>query len=222
MPEKWLAENGIEEEDVPWLTFAESEDEECQARDVGALEGMPEDAHYWLWCSREESEEEREAHGDEEGGLAHYTCGTETSIHQGDADPNGPAWLEEPHIRHNNTISTSNPFLMKQIFLPVECEWPTTSGGDEPMGFPFAKSNSYFATNNKIDMTVGISLYKTAAFDQLYSEKPKYLLGGSNKDNVFLAIKLISDVPDDVGINIIHLWASPGDYFFCKKFKFSI
>ena len=83
MPELWLEKNGIEEQDVPWLTFVDTNDEECKARDIGALEGMPEDAHYWLWCSREENEAEREEHGDEEGGLAHYTCGTETSIHQG-------------------------------------------------------------------------------------------------------------------------------------------
>ena len=83
MPELWLEKNGIEEQDVPWLTFADTNDDECKARDIGALEGMPEDAHYWLCCSREENEAEREEHGDEEGGLAHYTCGTETSIHQG-------------------------------------------------------------------------------------------------------------------------------------------
>jgi len=49
MPELWLEKNGIEEQDVPWLTFVDTDDEECQARDIGALEGMPEDAHYWLW-----------------------------------------------------------------------------------------------------------------------------------------------------------------------------
>jgi len=212
MPELWLEKNGIEEQDVPWLTFVDENDEECKARDIGALEGMPEDAHYWLWCSREENEAEREEHGDEEGGLAHYTCGTETSIHQGDADPNGPAWLEEPHIRHNNTIATRNPLLPKQITLPIECEWPTQGSSGSPLGFKFKRGGeqtSYFEANNKIDMEVSISLYKTAAFEELHSRQPKYLLGASSNDYIFLAIKLVTNVPSDVGINVVHLWASP-------------
>ena len=62
-------------------------------------------------------------------------------------------------------------------------------------------------------MEVSISLYRTAQFQELHSQQPKYLLGASSNDYIFLAIKLVSNVPSDVGINIIHLWASPGFYF---------
>ena len=98
MAETWLESLNIQEEDVPMLTFVDINDPECVARDVGALEGMPEDMHFWLWCSREETEEHG-LHEEEEvtttmsplegavdkPKLAHYTCGTETSIHQGEA-----------------------------------------------------------------------------------------------------------------------------------------
>jgi hypothetical protein len=74
--------------------------------DIGSLEGIP-DEHFWLWCSREfTAEEELEHEDEEENSLSHYNCGTQTSIHQGDADPGSTSWKVEPHIRHNNTIST--------------------------------------------------------------------------------------------------------------------
>lgn len=106
--------------------------------------------------------------------------------------------------------------MPKQITLPIECEWPTQSSSGSPLGFNFQRGGeetSYFKANNKIDMEVSISLYRTAQFQELHSQQPKYLLGASSNDYIFLAIKLVSNVPSDVGINIIHLWASPGFYF---------
>ena len=52
----------------------------------------------------------------------------------GDGVPGGKL---EPHIRYFNTISTPKEGTNtgKQITMPIECEWPTTSVGAEPMGF---------------------------------------------------------------------------------------
>ena len=43
-------------------------DRSCAAQDFGSFEGLG-DEHFWVWCSREETEEERLEHGDEPGGL---------------------------------------------------------------------------------------------------------------------------------------------------------
>ena len=75
MSESWLESKGIFESDVEFLSLA---DPVCYARDVGSLEGLPMDLHFWIWCSEEIPEE----HENSEGHLAHYDCGTETTIHR--------------------------------------------------------------------------------------------------------------------------------------------
>ena len=72
--------------------------------------------------------------------LAHYNCGTDTGIHSGEPDATG--WQIEPHIRHNNTISTPPEKADKKIHIPWECEWPTTSVGDNPLGFKITGVNN--------------------------------------------------------------------------------
>lgn len=66
MAETWLESINIQEDDVPMLTFKDIDDSLCAATDLGALEGMPDDMHFWRWCSREETEEEHGAHDEEE------------------------------------------------------------------------------------------------------------------------------------------------------------
>ena len=126
---------GIEETDTDWLTLV---DRSCSAIDFGPLAGMPPDAHFWVWCSRPFTEEEELEHEDEPDSLAHYNCGTETEIHTGETAGDGvPGWKLEPHIRYSNTIQTpkgGSP-TGKHISMPIECEWPTTSVGADPMGF---------------------------------------------------------------------------------------
>ena len=53
----------------------------------------------------------------EENSLAHYNCGTETSIHQGESGPDVTGWLTEPHIRHNNTIQTPPAWVLFFYFF---------------------------------------------------------------------------------------------------------
>ena len=222
MTETYLESIDIREEDVPMLTFIDSSDPECHARDLGALEGMPEDWHFWLWCSREEIEEEHaneepelDENGEpvaEEEGLSHYTCGTRTIIHQGETGSEiSSGWQIEPHIQHSNNISTSDPFHMRQITLPIECEWPTTSPGDEPMGFNFPRNGgpSYFKTVSNVDLTVEIQLFKDSQFTDPYGAKPQFVLQGERE--IFISVKFVQQVPNDVAMHLVHLWASPGN-----------
>ena len=146
LSESWLGTQGITEDDTEFLTLA---DTDCAAQDFGSFKGLG-DEHFWVWCSREETEEERLEHGDEPGGLAHYDCGTDTGIHSGEAGATG--WQVEPHIRHNNTIQTPAWKSDKKINIPWECEWPTTSVGDNPLGFklgPRDKLITYDTTQSK-------------------------------------------------------------------------
>ena len=145
LSESWLETQGITEDDTDFLTL---NDRSCAAQDFGSFEGLG-DEHFWVWCSREETEEERLEHGDEPGGLAHYDCGTDTGIHSGESGANG--WQIEPHIRHNNSITTPANKMDKKIHIPWECEWPTTSVGDNPLGFRITgpKNVTYDTTQSK-------------------------------------------------------------------------
>jgi len=230
MAETWLESFNIEEDDVPMLTFKDIDDSLCAATDLGALEGMPADMHFWRWCSREEIEEEHGAHeeeeeettvgpdGEEAPKLSHYTCGTDTGIHQGEkSDDITAAWLVEPHIRHNNTIRTSDPFHPRQITIPVECEWPTVADGDDPLGFNLRRGGgpSYFRTENSIDLSVEIKLFKTSSFTDAYGTKPQFVLHGQSE--IFISVKFTEEVPGDVWMQLVHLWASPGRFLFVNS-----
>ena len=57
----------------------------------------------------------------EENSLAHYNCGTETSIHQGESGPDVTGWLTEPHIRHNNTIQTPPAWVLFLFLTDSGC-----------------------------------------------------------------------------------------------------
>ncbi|CBY13253.1 unnamed protein product [Oikopleura dioica] len=221
MAETWLESVDIAEEDVPMLTFKDIDDPLCAATDLGALEGMPDDMHFWRWCSREETEEEHGAHEEEEEEttvgpdgdaapkLSHYTCGTDTGIHQGETgDEITDAWLEEPHIRHNNTIKTNDPYHPRQITIPVECEWPTVGEGNDPLGFNFRRGGpSYFKTESSIDLSVEIQLFKTRSFTEAHGTKPQFILTGQSE--IFISVKFLEEVPSDVWMQLVHLWASP-------------
>ena len=125
-------------------------------------------------------------------------------------------WQEEPHIRHNNTISTSNPLHPRQISLPIECEWPTVGEGNPPLGFNIERKGgpSYFQTESIINLSVKIQLFKTESFTEAYGTKPKFVLS-QGQSEIFISVKFLEEVPNDVWMQLVHLWASPGTSFLC-------
>ncbi|CAG5110842.1 Oidioi.mRNA.OKI2018_I69.chr2.g5198.t1.cds [Oikopleura dioica] len=203
--EKWLNKEGIYEQDVDGLSFA---DPTCSATDVGSLEGLPEDLHFWLWCSTEIPEEPDAEHQLIDG-LKHYDCGTDTEIHQGENYPGMETWKTEPHIRHNNTISTKGKYILKQISLPVQCEWPTSLPDQKPVAILVDSESfnpSYFKSEKDISLEVNIKIFTDESFSQAYEDTPNYLLG----QRVFVQISLKEDLMDSTfGIEIKHFWGSP-------------
>ena len=95
-------------------------------------------------------------------------------VHQGETD--GPAWILEPHIRHNNTIQTNGANLRKTISIPFECEWPTTSVGADPLSFTLGGTPYRFGTNENLILNVKMTLYQDKGSVNLFNQPILYHL----------------------------------------------
>ena len=132
-------------------------------------------------------------------------------MHEGETGPDIEAWRIEPHIRHNNTVQTQ-PGIRKTIQIPFECEWPTTFAGDDPLGFRIGGGPAVeFTTASAIVLTARMTLFVDETFQTLHETQPTYgeCVGESCPTRIFVSIVLDEIVQEDIGLRLIHFWATP-------------
>merc|ERR1712062_690613 len=94
--------------------------------------------------------------------------------------------------------------------MPIECEWPTTSVGADPMGFTLGTYQYSFDTKNSMALKASLILYTDRNFTEPYLGRPVFTCRNMYDcdERVYLGIQL-DNTETDVKLTLEHLWATP-------------